>query len=78
MKRGQITTLAELKTGDRFYRLGDGKKVSLHFAGESKVLNQFDYSNATAVKNGFTVTNQIRQGKGNLRVVYLRNVNDPT
>ena len=77
MKRNQVTTIRELKPGDRFYKQSNKTKVAMEFIGETSVHDKFEVCEAAAIgKNGFAKKVQIKECRGSTVVIYLRNVND--
>lgn len=76
MKRGEITTVADLRSGDRFYKHGGAKTVMQFIEEESH--DRFRVCEAKATINGLSNKKLDKILKGGTQVVFLRNVNDPS
>lgn len=74
MTRGTITTVAELKAGDRFYKYG-GAKTAMQFI-EEESHDRYKVCEAKATVSGLSSSKLDKILKGGVKVVFLRNVND--
>lgn len=78
MKRNDITTVDQLKPGDRFCKPSEKGKIAYEFIGEESY-GKYEVCNSILMKNGFPSNNKITKiMKGGTVVVFLRNVNDKT
>ena len=77
MIRNQITTVSELKPGDRFYKHPAKNKKVLQFLGEGSKLNSYEICEASVLtKNGFPKPAQVKEMAGKTVAVYLWNISD--
>lgn len=77
MKRNEITTVGELKPGDRFCKPKDKGKTAFEFIGVESH-GKYKICSSVKMKNGFPINDKlIKIMTGNTVVVFLRNVNDP-
>lgn len=75
MKRNDVCTVENLKTGDRFYKLNSKLKEAFQLIGQESH-GKFEVIPPHSIRVGFPIPNQIKIFKGSTRVVYLRNIND--
>ncbi|KIO75605.1 hypothetical protein TH53_19905 [Pedobacter lusitanus] len=76
MKRGLLTTVNQLKEGDRFQKAASKSSTVFQFLRQESH-EKFEACEASGMLNGQVKNScKVKVLKGSTRVVYLRNVND--
>lgn len=76
MERNEVTTVSELKVGDRFYLKGSSSRKAYEMIGPLSY-GKFEVCPADKMVNGTPINkSRIEVVKANTGVVYLRNVNN--